>query len=305
MLVAGPNLAFDRIVRVDELRPGEVHRLRSARVLAGGKGVNVCRAARRLGVAARLVTFAPRQSGADALDELQGEGIEIEPIPIEGGVRAATIAIEDSGRVTVLNEPGPRLEAGDWERFEAAVTGRLRAGDWLVCIGSSPPGTPPDGYGRLGAAAAKTGAHVLVDAAGELLLGALPAHPDVASPNAIEASAALGEDLADPVAAASALVERGAQAAFVKAGSAGCGWLAGASRGRQPAPPVAAVSPIGAGDCFVAALVTALVAGESAPDAARWATAVAAASVEQEVPGVFDPERARALLAKLPDFQPA
>ena len=46
VLVAAPNLALDRVVRLAELRPGEVQRFRQSQVRAGGKGVNVCRAAR-------------------------------------------------------------------------------------------------------------------------------------------------------------------------------------------------------------------------------------------------------------------
>src|SRR5438093_11961140 len=59
VLVAAPNLALDRIVRLPELRPGEVQRFREADIRAGGKGVNVCRAARLLNAPAPLAALTP------------------------------------------------------------------------------------------------------------------------------------------------------------------------------------------------------------------------------------------------------
>ena len=50
MLIAGPNLTIDRTATLAELRPGEVLRFERVVVTPGGKGLNVARAARALGV---------------------------------------------------------------------------------------------------------------------------------------------------------------------------------------------------------------------------------------------------------------
>ena len=61
------------------------------------------------------------------------------------------------------------------------------------------------------------------------------------------------------------------------------------------APWIRQRNPIGAGDCFAAALVVAVEARRAPAEAIRNAVAVAAASVETDVPGLFDPDRARRL----------
>ena len=59
MLIAGPNLTIDRTLGIEELRPGGVLRFDGVAVTPGGKGVNVARVARALGVSALLVGFTP------------------------------------------------------------------------------------------------------------------------------------------------------------------------------------------------------------------------------------------------------
>jgi fructose-1-phosphate kinase PfkB-like protein len=162
MLVAGPNLTLDRTLNLDELRPGEVLRFDAAVVTPGGKGVNVARTALGLGAAATLVGFTPGRTGAAAGALLADEGIDLVAVAVGGEIRSTAVVMERSGRVTVMNEPGPSLAAGDWERLEEAVAGRLGGAAVLACSGSLPPGSPTDAYARLATLAERAG---VVDAA--------------------------------------------------------------------------------------------------------------------------------------------
>jgi len=300
VLVAAPNLALDRVVRIAELRPGEVQRFRAADVRAGGKGVNVCRAAGLLGARAPLVALAPGRTERAATELLAEEGLDLVPVACSGEVRVATIVLEDSGRVTVLNEPGPRISQDEWEAYERAVLDQRQVG-YLVCSGSAPPGTRSDAYARLA-----RGRKALVDATGELLAAALESWPEWVTPNVSEAEEALfGRAWHTTVAGSSAreraqaaaeqLVRRGALNAAVTAGEQGVAVAGAGGSYFVRAPWTRPRNPIGAGDCFVAGLVVALEAGRPAKDAVLTAVAVAAASVEDDVPGRFDPERARRL----------
>ncbi|MGH2819230.1 MAG: 1-phosphofructokinase family hexose kinase [Actinomycetota bacterium] len=311
MLVAGPNLAIDRTLYLDALRPGEVLRFTRADVTAGGKGVNVCRAARSLGASAALVGFIAGRTGEALAALAADEGIDLEAIPIAGEVRSAAIIIESDGRTTVLNEPGPPIDEGDWGRYQRAVEQRLDRHRMLVCIGSAPPGAPPDAYGRLVRIAHDGSISSLVDAAGLLLAGALDQEPDFVAPNVHEAEAVLGlgtgRALVDSddtvkeraIEAARRLVERGAGTALVTADRAG---LALASRREARwvnAPEVAVANPIGAGDAFAAGFSLAIEEGATMSGAVAQGMAAAAASVEQELAGALDPERSRALKARI------
>jgi 1-phosphofructokinase family hexose kinase len=302
VLIAGPNLTIDRTSSIAELRPGEVLRLADVTVTPGGKGLNVARAARALGVRATLVAFVPGHTGRAAAALIAEEGVALEGISVEGEIRSTSVILEP-GRATVLNEPGPALGDADWEALEAAVEGALAGHGVLVCSGSLPPGAPDDGYARL-----SRGRLAVVDAGGAVLRAALEGRPAVVTPNLAEAEGLLygradesveasPEARGHAAAAAAALVGAGARAAVVTAAAAGAAVAADGVVTWLAAPRVeTVVNPIGAGDVLTAALAASLEAGDDVLTAARRGVAAAAASVEAPRAGEFDPARMAALL---------
>jgi 1-phosphofructokinase family hexose kinase len=313
VVIAGPNLTIDRTAQLAELRPGDVLRFEDVVVTAGGKGVNVARVARALAAPAVLVGFVPGHTGAAAAAMLADERVSLRGVEVAGELRVTTVVLEPSGRVTVLNEPGPPLGPGDWERFEATIAAELGAGARvLACSGSLPPAAPADAYARLVGLARARAAAAIVDVAGGQLERALGAEPDVVTPNLAEAEGLLHGRVdetveAGPVAdvraraaaAAAALLERGARRAIVTAGAAGAAVAGG---GDQPswfaAPPVTVRNPIGAGDALVGGLAVALERGSPFEAAVATGLAAAAASVETAGAGAVDPARVEALLGR-------
>ena len=310
MLIAGPNLTLDRIVRIDELRPGEVLRFTDATIAPGGKGVNVARVCRTLGFPAVLVALAPGRTGRAVVELLRDEGLELDAVATGGEARAASIVLERSGRVTVLNEPGPIIGPEDWRAYEAAVAERLAGHRFLVCIGSTPPGSPPDAYGRLVRLARERAVMSLVDASGASLAGALEAGPDLVSPNLAEAEGILAGAVSQPAAerspevkdraldAAAAMVARGAGTALVTVG-AGVAVDGRSERSWMDAPSVTVRNPVGAGDSLVGGLVGSLERGDDLRHAIGLGVAAASASAETELPGLVDRQRVLRLSRRL------
>jgi 1-phosphofructokinase family hexose kinase len=308
LLVAGPNLTIDRTLEIDELVLGSEVRFTRAEITPGGKGVNVARAASRLGCDTTLVALAPGHTGAAVARLIADEGLRLRTVPVVGEVRSSAIVLERGGRVSVFNEPGPQLGPRYWEAYVEAIAGELPRHRALVCSGSVPPGIAEDAYARLISEAASRSLLTVVDASGPLLSRALDAGPDIVTPNLSEAEALLGggpRSEVEPRAAdareralgaARALVkERSARVAIVTAGAAGA---AVAWRGEAlfvEAVSVPVVNPIGAGDVFVAGLICALDAGHTLGAAVTAAVGAAAAGVERPLAGDLDPERARAL----------
>ena len=256
------------------------------------------------------MAFTPGRTGAAAAELITDEALNVEPVPTGGELRSTAVILERSGRVTVMNEPGPRIGPEDWERYEAAVATRLERNGALVCSGSVPPGAPEDAYGRLTELATRAGALAIVDVSGPVLGGALRSGPTVVCPNLAEAEgllhgrAAETVDAGDPsevrVSAANAaaeLVRRGARAAVVTAGAAGAAVADGAAVNWYGAHPVAVRNPIGAGDALVGGLAAALERGATLADAVSAGMATAAASVERATAGEIDPARAAELEA--------
>ena len=180
MVIAGPNLTIDRTLAIDELRPGEVLRFERAVVTPGGKGVNVARVARDLGADAVLVGLLPGRTGVAGAALLGDEGIVVRGVEVGGELRSTAVVIERSGRVTVLNEPGPALAPGEWELYEGVVADALRGERVLACSGSLPPGAPADAYARLAGLAHAAGAVAVVDVGGEQLAAAVAAGAELA-----------------------------------------------------------------------------------------------------------------------------
>jgi 1-phosphofructokinase family hexose kinase len=306
MLIAGPNTTIDRTGTLDELRPGAVLRFTSMRVTAGGKGLNVARAAGSLGAPALLVGFVPGRIGAAAAEMIAAEGIEFRRVPASGELRSSLIVMEAGGRTTVINEPGPELGAGEWDAYEDAIATGLASHRVLVCSGSLPPGVPRGAYGRLVEIARSCGAVAVVDASGAALGEALASRPDAILPNLGEAEQLLGTGSGEDVdavadarpralAAAAALVERGAAAAIVTAAAAGAALVYGGEGVWLTAPSVTVRNPVGAGDAFAAGFAAALERGDALVEAARAAVAVGAASVELPLAGELDAARAAEL----------
>jgi 1-phosphofructokinase family hexose kinase len=308
MLIAGPNLTIDRTSAIPALRPGEVLRTGAVAVTPGGKGLNVARAARALGVPAVLVAFVPGHTGRAAAALIADEGVTLASVPVDGELRSTAVMLEPDGRATVINEPGPPLAGGDWAALEAVVDAALPDHGVLVCSGSLPPESPDDGYGRLARLAREAGCLTVVDAGGAILGAALAAHADVVTPNLAEAEGLLHGRADESVeaspdarpraeAAAAALVRAGAGATVVTAAASGAAVAAGGETAWIAAPRVAVVrNPIGAGDVLTAALAAALENGDDVLTAARRGVAAAAASVEAPRAGDLDPARMAELL---------
>ncbi len=318
MLVVTPNLCFDRTLRVEAFEAGTVSRPYRAVAAAGGKGVNVARALRCLGGVPQLLGLLPADDRDRFLQLLSEEGQSLLPVEVAGSVRVATIVVEDSGRATVFNEPGPTVGAREQsallERVEQAVS--AEPGTVVACSGSLPPGLPDDTYGRVTEIVQRHGGTVVVDGARAALAAALPYGPDVVTPNLAEAQGMLAGTTLEPpheedsleadrdaaFAAARGLRERGARRAVVTVGAHGVAWVDDDGTERWVAAhQVRLANPIGAGDAFVGGLVWSLAEDRTAWQAAvATATAVAGAAVEHEAAGYLDPTRVKELLAMTP-----
>ena len=303
MLVLGANLAVDRTLRMARLVPGQVIRPREAVATAGGKAVNVVRAARAHGVRAVLIANLPGRAGTLLAELLAEEGHDLRPIVTTGEARAALVLLEDSGRTTVVNEPGPPLTRDGAVRLLAAVRDELATGRHgvVVATGSLPPGAPVDLYRQVLDLARAAGSRCIVDAAGDALAATLPHGPDIVSPNLAEAEVLLlgaeGEEV-DPeghdvraraTAAAAQLVAAGARAALVSAGRHGVAGHDEAGGFWVDAPAVAVRNAIGAGDSLVAGLGAALERGRPFRDATVVGVATAGASVAHDLAGGVEP----------------
>jgi 1-phosphofructokinase len=103
-----PNPSNDRTVTVaGPLERGAVQRLLSVTMQAGGKGVNISRAAMSAGLGTEAVF--PAHPDDPFVTELLSAGIACYPAPPAGDVRINLAITEPDGTTTKLNSPAPSL----------------------------------------------------------------------------------------------------------------------------------------------------------------------------------------------------
>ncbi len=300
LLIVASNPAIDRTLHVPTLEPGRVHRPRQVHLGAGGKGLNVARAARVLGHPCRLTGCLAGHTGALVEDLARAEGLEATWHHLAGGeTRNCLLLNHEGGDATVINEPGPLLSAADWADFSARVSRMAREARTVVLAGSVPPSVDPEAYAVLCRSLARQVGRVWVDSPGAPLAALLHDPRGLSlKVNRAELSEALGCPLEDPgrlLAALRALIGAGATLAGVTLGPQGALLATADGAWRVEAPTTGLVSSVGSGDSFLAGLAVGWERDWSPPEALRLAAACGAANAETPYPAHFRSSRVQEL----------
>ncbi|HEY1249592.1 MAG TPA: 1-phosphofructokinase family hexose kinase [Thermoanaerobaculia bacterium] len=306
ILCVTPNPALDRTLEVPALRPGAILRAASTRVAAGGKGVNVARGLRALGVRSLAMGPLGGASGKILADLAEAERLDAAWTWCDGiETRTCLILVDpDARQATVVNEPGPTIAADDWQLFSAGVVTAAAAASAVCISGSLPPGVAVTALAELCRSLARTWSRlpVWVDTSGAALGEALAVPGVRLKINREEAEEILGRALGDLgacVAAARELLARGASAIVLTLGADGA--LAASADGcwHAASPPVESASAVASGDSFLAGLVAALVAEEALPEALRHGVAAGAANAVANGGARFTREEFHAALSRV------
>jgi len=309
LVAIAPNPSIDRLYELDQLRIDAVNRPGRETLVAGGKGLNVARAAASLGADVTAIALLAGHAGRWIADALAGEGLSSRLAWCDGETRSC-IAIRDASdeSLTELNEAGPNVDLAAWGRLVGALRAELSAGGvGLVTVsGSLPPGAPRDGVAQLVAASREAGVPVGIDCSGEALRRALPERPTLVKLNLAEAASTLSGARADApngdevtaVALARELAEQTGGASVVTRGLGGAIGVAPDGRILRISPPsIRGSYPVGSGDAFMAGVATAMLAGSPFQEAVRLGAAAAAANSQRRGAGRLEPAAVSKLLA--------
>jgi len=278
------NPCIDKSTSVDNVVAERKLRCDRPRYEPGGGGINVSRAAARLGGESTAVYLAGGPPGNMLKTLLDEERIHHEPFEIKGLTRENLIVYEESSEQQYrFGMPGPEIREKEWQAFMKQLDRIDPKPGFIVGSGSLPPGVPADFYARVSKWGKHHGAKMIVDTPGDPLSLACKEGVFMVKPNLRELEILEGKSIENEgqqEGLARRLIEDGCtEAVVVSLGAAGAlfAWEGGVGRVRSPTVPIK--SKVGAGDSMVAGIVVALARGWKMPDAVRYGVAAGAAAV--------------------------
>jgi 1-phosphofructokinase family hexose kinase len=290
------NAALDRTLQVPNFQRGHRHRASDSLSLAGGKGINVARALKRMGVPVVATGLAGGRTGTLIVEELTAEAILNDFVRIAGESRTSTAVVDTTtGSYTEINEWGPHVSDVELAILIEKLHYLGNGADYVVFAGSLPRGVDTDFYAEAIRDLKRRGIQTVLDSEGEPLRLGTEAEPWLVSPNQPEAESLVGQELNDDedyMMALDAIAERGAQNVMITLESGCVARFREERRTRRfraRTPRLEARSAVGSGDTLLAGLIAARLQGQTTDEALRTAVASGAVSTLEVGAGRFEP----------------
>jgi 1-phosphofructokinase/tagatose 6-phosphate kinase len=298
------NAALDRTLTVPNFQLGHRHRASQGLTLAGGKGINVARALKRLDVPVVATGLAGGRTGTRIIEELTSEAILNDFVRIADESRTSSAVVDPTTQTyTEINEWGPAVIGDELEMLLEKLHYLSRGASMMVFAGSLPRGVEEDFYAEAIRDITRRGVKCILDSEGQPLQLGTEAEPALVSPNQREAEGLAGQEFSDEedfMMALDAIADLGARSVLISH-ETGCFALLREDRRvrryHAVSPRVEPVSTVGAGDVLLAGYLAARFNERPQDEAIRTGVAAAAASTLEVGAGRFDPREAARLQA--------
>jgi 1-phosphofructokinase family hexose kinase len=290
------NAALDRTVTVPNFQRGHRHRASQGLTLAGGKGINIARALKRLGAPVVATGLAGGRTGTRIVEELTAEAILNDFVRIADESRTTTAVVDPtSSSYTEIVEWGPHVEPEELEMLMEKLHYLANGAEAVIFAGSLPRGVQDGFYAEAIRDLKRRNVQTILDSDGLPLRLGTEAEPFLVTPNQPEAESLVGQEFSDDddfLMALDAIAEMGAQNVLITHETGCVGRFREERRVRRfraLAPRLEAVSAVGSGDTLLAGFIAARVEGRSTEDALRNAVAAGAVSTLEVGAGRFQP----------------
>jgi 1-phosphofructokinase family hexose kinase len=300
------NAAIDRTLTVPNLQLGQRHRASQGLTLAGGKGINVARALKRLEVPVVATGLAGGRTGTRIVEELTTEAILNDFVRIADESRTSTAVVDPtSAKYTEINEWGPDVSEEELAMLLDKINYLARGADLVVFAGTLPRGVRESFYANAIRDLNRRNVRAVLDSEGQPLRLGVETEPYLVSPNQREAEGLVGQEFNDDedyLMALDRIADMGARNVLVTAEARSFGLFREERKRlvfRADAPDVEPVSAVGSGDVLLAAFLAARVSERSLEDSLRHAVAAGAASTLELGAGRFEPREASRLLGSI------
>jgi 1-phosphofructokinase/tagatose 6-phosphate kinase len=293
------NAALDRTLTVPNFQLGHRHRASQGLTLAGGKGINVARALKRLDVPVVATGLAGGRTGTRIVEELTSEAILNDFVRIADESRTSTAVVDPTAATyTEINEWGPQVTPEELAMLLDKISYLARGADMVVFAGTLPRGVDDSFYADAIRDLNRRSVRAVLDTEGSPLRSGVEAEPFLVTPNQREAEGLVGQEFRDDedyMMALDRIADMGARNVLVTTETRSFGLFRAERKRllfRADAPRVEPISAVGSGDVLLAAFLAALLAERSYEDSLRSAVAAGAASTLEVGAGRFEPREA-------------
>ena len=296
------NPAVDKNTKFEGLMAEHKIRCEQPVYDAGGGGINVSKAIKRLG-GDSVALFPAGGPIGDLLKSLvDKEGVELDTIASKAWTRENFIAVDTNTNAQYrFGMPSPDLTLEEFEEILAKV--KIQNPEIMVVSGSLPENLSSIIFKRISEVFKEKKPKIVVDTSGEALKHALENGAYLIKPNHKELAKLLGLEKIEPnqvERAAKVLIEKyRCEIVVVSMGPDGAMLFNKESTNFVAAPKVEKKSTVGAGDSMVGGMVWALSQSLPLEDVLKWGIACGSAATMNEGTQLFKKDDAERLFASL------
>lgn len=246
------NPSVDYIVELEGFQIGELNRTTKEAKFPGGKGINVSRVLKELGIKSKALGFNGGFTGKYIDEYLQNEEIDTDFVKVMEDSRI-NIKLK-TGQETEINAKGPKISDEDFLQLKEKIKG-LTNEDLLVLAGSIPSSLPKTTYEELVKICKQNNVQFVVDAEGDLLKKVLTYQPFLIKPNQHELEGLFSTTIStceEVVPYAKKLLELGAKNVIVSMAGDGAVFVNDEMALIAEVPRGIVKNSVGAGDSMVA-----------------------------------------------------
>ncbi len=283
------NPCIDRTLTIEGFVYGGLNRVISTRTDVCGKGVNVSRALKNLGIESICLGINYSENGRMLTNALDDAGIAHDFVFAPGEIRTNIKVFEQSTRtMTEINSKGDPVTADIQHALMQKLQDYAHASVFILS-GSIPPGLPVDIYAQMIRLIRDTNpeATIILDADGEALRLGVAEKPDIIKPNSLELSHLCGEteaeqkpDILSIIDQCKHVINSGVKIICVSMGAEGALITDGHRHFFSPVLDIEVKGIQGAGDSMVAGIAAGITSDVA--ELLRFAQAAAAASLVRE-----------------------
>ncbi|EGT3588469.1 TPA: 1-phosphofructokinase [Proteus mirabilis] len=296
------NPAYDLVGLSAPIELGEVNRVTTAGFHAAGKGINVAKVLKSLGIDVTVGGFLGKENQDGFQKEFSEAGIANRFQMVEGRTRINVKLTEPNGKVTDFNFSGFEITKQDWTRFVNDTLSWAGQFDMICVSGSVPPSIDLNDFTTWMKRLRSECMCLIFDSSREAFVAGLKALPWLVKPNHHELEIWAGKplpELSDVVQAAHELRQQGIAHVVISLGEQGAMWVNASGAWMAKPPKCDVVSTVGAGDSMVGGLIYGLMMRQTSEHTLRLATAISALAVSQTNVGITDREQLARMMTEV------